>query len=377
MLKQMLLKECENQRGLATKLAKIAGYKDGSGLKKMLKKDDNSDCEKVDGLLAIAKYFYQDRFNNLVLEYAKTLNPNRITARLLLEYATINRLEDVKKYLINALDNSDNNESKEWAHVYKIDDQISKGEIDEMDGLNLLNSRKYNTIESRVFSKIAQLYCYFDLKNDYKLSHLVEKLLEDSKKIKNESLRNSYVGRIFIFKTLIDLHNNKLGKLLESLFLIEDSPDPLKTNIYLHIGNAYIVKSYDKSMEYFNKALDCTNERSEHFIRESINFVSVLWDKFENYKYDGTLSNDLFYNIKIGNKRQAENLLGIIDFEKLSTSGKGFNCYYRGLLYNDKSWFFKSIKYFTDCNSKIYRQLPIIELKKFNIDESFFEAFGA
>src|SRR4051812_15136354 len=100
MLKQMILEDCENNRGLSQILAPIAGYSSGSGLMKMLRKDENGDCEKVDGLLKIAKHRYPEKYDDLVLRFAKTLNPNRITARLLLEYAALDRNYDVKNYLL-------------------------------------------------------------------------------------------------------------------------------------------------------------------------------------------------------------------------------------------------------------------------------------
>jgi len=117
MLRKMILEDCQNNRGLAQELAKIAGYSSGSALLKMLRKDINSDCEKLDGLLKIAKYLYPEKFDDIILEFAKNLNPNRITARLLLEYVTLYRMTEVAEYLINALKNSESAEVKN-GHLY-------------------------------------------------------------------------------------------------------------------------------------------------------------------------------------------------------------------------------------------------------------------
>jgi tetratricopeptide (TPR) repeat protein len=165
-------------------------------------------------------------------------------------------------------------------------------------------------------------------------------------------------------KVDVNLHTDEIGKLIESLFQIENAPDPTKTMVYLQVGNSYMTKNYDKAMFYFNKALECKTIKSEYEIKQSINFTSLLWDRLENFNSDGTASNELFYYIKSGNKGMAEKTLNKINFDELSVHGKAFNMFYRGLLFQEKSYFYKSVEYFIKAGEKFYKLLPIMELKK-------------
>lgn len=268
MLKQMLLKECENQRGLATKLAKIAGYQNAGGFKRMLEKPDDKDIEKLDGLLKAAKTIYEDNFESLLIDFAKTLNPNTLTSRLLLEYATVYRIHPLKSMLIESLKSADNKESNEWAFVYEIDHKIETGEIGLLEGVQLLNSKSYISYAMKVYSQIAQFYCYYDMRNVPMLNVISKELEHMLGKIANPFLKSSYFARYYLIKIDINLHNNRIGNLLEDLFLIEDSLDPIKTYVYLQAGNATMMKSYDKSKMYFEKALECKTGNSEKEIKK-------------------------------------------------------------------------------------------------------------
>ncbi|PKR82402.1 AimR family lysis-lysogeny pheromone receptor [Heyndrickxia camelliae] len=327
----------------------------------MLRKDNDSDCEKIDGLLKIVKHRYPEKFDELLMEYAQNLNKNRITARLLLEYVTVNRIEDVKEYLIDELKNSENFESKEWAFVYEIDSRIGHDPKVDSECILKLNSRSYISKEMKAYSKILLFYCYYESRNVTMLNRLSEEIEENIKEISNNFIKNSYYARFLLISISCNLHNGKLGGLLEKLLLIEDAPEALKTFIYLNAGNALMFKSYEKSMMYLNKAFECKTDKSEFEIKKSMNFVNLLWDKPENYilDQDRDISNELFYYIKVGNKKQANVILNNISMEQLSDHQLGFNYYYRGLLNNDADMFFKSIEHFNACNEKFYKQLSI------------------
>ncbi|MEM5599268.1 hypothetical protein AAHB53_28360 [Niallia circulans] len=59
-------------------------------------------------------------------EFAKTLNPNRITARFMLEYLTLYRLENARDELLFEMEKCNNEESKEWAFVYGMDIKLTR-----------------------------------------------------------------------------------------------------------------------------------------------------------------------------------------------------------------------------------------------------------
>ncbi|MEH7116143.1 AimR family lysis-lysogeny pheromone receptor [Neobacillus vireti] len=380
-LKTVILKKMENERGLSEKLASISGYSSGSAFKKIIV-DEGKDIEKLDGFMDVVDYICNEdeRLNKeqLILDFTKGLDNNTITIKLLLEYFTLYYRYDHVETIVNKLKASNKKDFEEFGLVYEIQRQVQTKQITPLEGIveltKYIHSKK---IEVRVAAKIFISYCQYDMRNINLLDSYIDEIESEVDKIKNDFLRKSYQGRIFRLRVDINLHTDKIGKLIESLFVIENAPNPTKTMVYLQIGNSYMIKSYEKAMYYFNKAMEYKTIKSENEIKQSINFTSLLWNKLDVFKSDGSLSNDLFYHVRSGNKGKAEETIKQIDFEKLTTSGKAFNCFYRGLLYNDKSLFFKSVEYFISVGEKFYRQLPIMELKKMGEQDYILSALSA
>lgn len=95
-LRQRILNDIESTRGLATKMAKLAGYATAAKFKEMISKE-NGDIEKFDGFVRVVHHMYPEEKFELMSEFAKTLNPNTITARFMLEYLTLYKLAEDKK----------------------------------------------------------------------------------------------------------------------------------------------------------------------------------------------------------------------------------------------------------------------------------------
>lgn len=361
-LKNMILNELElQQRGYAEELAKIAGYSNGANFKRTLK-DHDKDIEKLDGFVRVVKMLFPENYRQLIFNFATSLNPDRITARLFLEYSFLYHLDDLKTAMIELLKKSSKSDTKEWVYAYEIDQKISVKEIGIMEGINLLSSKKYSKPEAKVYSKIAQIYAYYDMGNVYMLDFLLDEIDKDIKLIKNGFLKKSFEGRVFRLRVDINLHTDKLGELLQSGFNLEEALEPTKAATYLQIGNSFMFKSYDKAMDYYSKALEFATEKLYRETVKSINFVSLLWDKPQDYI--GDQSNELFYYIKMGNKSEAKRTLEKMDLDNMTDYAKGFNFYYQGLLFNDKMMFYKSIESFNKVGEKFYKQLPLMELKK-------------
>jgi hypothetical protein len=79
----------------------------------------------------------------------------------------------------------------------------------------------------------------------------------------------------------------------------------------------------------------------------------------------------------MNNKEEALRIIDEINFEELTYHQKGFNLFYQGLLFGDKSCFYKSIEYFNLVGEKFYKQLPIMELRKKGEIEMVLSALSA
>jgi hypothetical protein len=365
----------KNPRGFQEELGKLAGYSSGSNFSRALK--ENRNIQILEGFVKVIEKLFPENFKEILIEYAYELDPKKMTICLLLEYATLYYMYDLVKVINEIMKSSDKKNIIDWAEVYEIHRKVQTREISRLEGIQELMTFNKSKVEIRVFAKIAMIYCYYDMRNISMINLAIDEIESEVNLIKNDFLRNSFIGRIFRIKVDINLHTDKIGTLVESLFQIENALDPTKTMVYLQIGNSYMTKSYEKAMYYFNKALEYKTTKSEFEIKQSINFTSCLWDRLENFRSDGTSSNDLFYYIKSGNKSEAERLLKRIDFDKLNAHQKAFNCFYQGLLYNDKKLFYKSVELFNGVGEKFYRQLPIMELKKMDENDYILSALSA
>ncbi|MNG37225.1 hypothetical protein D3C84_1245090 [compost metagenome] len=64
------------------------------------------------------------------------------------------------------------------------------------------------------------------------------------------------------------------------------------------------------------------------------------------------------------------------DMNAITHNQRGFHFYLKGLVTNSISDFCESIKAFKKSGDHFYRELPLIELKKLNIDISIIEALA-
>src|SRR5690606_32658891 len=121
MLKQKILQKLDAQRGLADKMAKIAGYSSGSALRKVLK-NENKEVTKFYGIIKVLRVLYPDEERQMLKDLAQTVYPSKHMARVLLEYYEVNKMVEEKRVLINRMLECNNLLSKERATIYHIDD---------------------------------------------------------------------------------------------------------------------------------------------------------------------------------------------------------------------------------------------------------------
>lgn len=378
-LQQMVLNELENKKHnkqLIKEITSQCGYSSLGNFKRVLTNEDK-DIEKLDGFIEVARMLFPDRFDSLLVTFAEQLNPDRITARLLLEYVTLYHMYDIKLLLINRMKDSSKKDVVTLANVYEIQHKNDMRELTFEQSVEELFCYKNKSLEARVFSKIAIIYCYYNNRNINMLNFCLEELEYEINQIKNDFIRHSYLGRLFRIKIDINLHTGKIGELIENLFVLDKALPPTKSMAYLQIGNSYMMKSYDKAMYYYNLAMQYKNHKTENQIQQSINFASLVWGHLENFRHDGTNSNELFYYVVSGNRSEAIRTLDQIDFDSLTLHQKAFNCYYRGLLFKDKTYFYNSIEYFNHAGEKFYKQLPVMQLKQMGEHEAVLKALSA
>jgi hypothetical protein len=387
-LKQMIKNELEKDKTLATKLAKIAGYKNPTPLYKFLNESDR-EVQNFNSLVKIVRELFQDREFEIMNEYCRTLDPNKKAARIALEYATINNLEELKKYLIEKLTGAKNIESKDFAFIYDIYTRLSNGEIPSSEGIQLINRKGFTSYEAQLFSKIVLMYqYYFKLELFDNVLELVNLIKPELDEINDQYLEEQYKIRINLMLTAVYLHKGMLQESRDHAYSIlkcNNIPNYTEVTAYLNLGNSFIMENYDKSLEYLKKGLDLAIkynlENSITQLKGSLNFLMNYWGKEPSYlTIDSQEISDIheiaFMHIRKGNKDEALNLLNKINQDDMSDWQKGFHYFYRGLIDNNKENYYKSITYFKLTGDQFYRQLPLIELKKLRENEVLLNALS-
>jgi hypothetical protein len=384
-LKQMIINKCEEERGLAVKLAELGCYSSGSALLKILK-DDKKEFAKFYGLVKIVRHLFPDDEKELMAEYALTLDPNKSTARIMLEYLNVNGLIETRDVLIELMLNCGNGQSKEWASVYKIDMMYLNREIDFDKATKLYSALNLKNTETMVITELLKSYCYLDQHEYNMIKRSMDLIKDDFEEIKDEYLKEILYCRHAILLVGYYVRNNKSMMVRDICWSMIDQVDDeyFKCFAFLHLGNSYIIEDYNVSYSLLKSGYELSKGKHGKInfaLRSSICFVSNLWKKDTmlidvNSKEVSDIHEVAFYYIQHGQKEMAKKELDKVNFEELSVNQKAFNCYYNGLLENSMDLLSKSIVYFKKSGDYFFRQLPLLELSKMNVPQCIVEALA-
>ncbi|MGD7047022.1 hypothetical protein FZC83_02120 [Rossellomorea marisflavi] len=383
-LQKMILNKFEEDTGLATKMAKIAGYSSPGALTKILK-DEKKEFAKFYGLVKIVRCMFFEEEKSLMAEYSTTLDPNKQTARYMLEYLNTSNLHDEKKKLINRMLESSNALSKEYANIYEIDHN-SLMKLEDFNGtLSKYLSLNNKTIEGKVITEILKCYTFLDEHEYTMIKRSLDTVSKLVHEIKDDYLREILLCRYSLLLVGYHVRNDEKMKVRDICWsLINQVEDNyFKSWAYLHIGNSYIIEDYDKSYKYLTDGLKLNSDNNNAVmnLKRSVNFVSNLWGK-ESLLLDLNSENPsdkheiAFYYIQHGQKQMALNTLDSLEFDKLTVNQKAFHMYYRGLLNYDLDSFAESVAYFRESGDFFFRKLPLLEISKMEVPSSIIRALA-
>lgn len=384
-LKQMIKNELDKDKGLATKLAQVAGLANPSPLYKFLNEPDR-ELYDFGGLLAIVRYLFLDREKELMEAYIKTLSPNGKCARCSLEYAVNNRMYDLSNIMTEKLTLSLNTESKEWGKVYRLNNNVLINHGDYFGLMEHLNSLRIKSCEMKAFSKMLQMHSYYEGRK-FELFFQVSDCFENEiKDIKDDYIRFSYLCRFSLISVAIHLHS---GNVLEArryanLVLDNSTQDSFRSIAYLQLGNSYILDNYTNAMEFLEQSrmyslkLRDNGTRLKQVLR-SLSFTQNYWGKGSKHlDINSSEISDIhevaFNKIRGGDYSEATNILDCIDQSGLTAHELGFHNFYRALINPSIEAFMDSVNNFKMSGDRYYRNLPLIELKKLGVEEVYLNA---
>lgn len=383
-LKQMIRNELDKDRGLANKIAEVAGFKNATPLYKFLN-DADREMDNFNSLLKVVRYLFADREFEVMAAYCKTLDPNKKCARIAVEYAKSYRLDNLTKDLVEMLMNSKNAESKEWGQLYHIHTLSDNKVLSSTELIDMLTEIRIKTVEMKTYSRIIQIYNHFDQKHFDVMLQLADNIDSSLENISDEFTRKSFQCRVALIMVNIHLRNSSTekAKYYAQTLLNNASTELYKSIAYLHLGNAHLLSNYDKSMHYLKLGLSVEAE-AEHvkkYLRRSLTFLQNYWGKkpeFLDMNSDEIedLHEKVFYYIKNNMNEDALQILDSIDLAKLNDNQKGFHFFYRGLMNNDRDLFIHSVTHFKLSGDKYYRTISLLELKRLGENEIVLHALS-
>lgn len=384
-LQQMILNEFEADNGLATRMAKLVGYSSPGALGKIFK-DEKKEFAKFYSLVKIVRSMFCEDEKSLMAEYALTVDPKKQTARTLLEYLNIGNDYETKRELISRMINSKNATSKEWAELYKIDQDYLDKKINFHEALDKFAAFKSKASELNVAKEIFKAYVYLDEQEYSMIKKVLGSIEKHFSQIEDDFFMEIMYSRycLLLVEYYIRMGDKMKVRDLCWNLVNRTNDDYFKSWAYLHLGNSYMMDSYNDALNLFYKGYEIASGRfskSAENLERSINFLSNLWKK-DTHKLNLQSANPsdihevAFYYIQHGQNGMAEKTLNTVDFDSLNSNQKAFHKYYRGILTNNMKDFTDSVTYFRKSGDYFFRQLPIIQLKEMNLPDCIIEALA-
>jgi tetratricopeptide (TPR) repeat protein len=383
-LKQRILNEIELKKHLSDEVVKLSGYADLSGFKKPLKNETKEFENKFYGLVDVVRFLFPEDEKKLIAEYALTVDPKKSTARHLLEYSEINGLTGMKEDLISRMIECGNGSSEEMAEIYQIEWLHSQEKIGINEAVKRFSNINSKQPEIKAAIEIYKSYCHLVEQQFDMIYHCLIAVDEYIKEIKEPYIKNMFHGRYSLL--MIEHYSRKddLTKAREFCYelLNNNTLDLYKGWAYLHLGNTYIVESFDKGYEYLAEGIEIATKRFrglENNLKRSMNFLCNVWNKDPKYldlnsKSSSDIHEIAFYYLNKGQITEAEKTLNKVNLDEISFNSRGFHYYLRGRLTNNMDYYAESVINFKQSGDMYFRKLPLLELRKLNIPDSIIKA---
>jgi hypothetical protein len=373
-VKQMILNEIDKHpKGYSNILAEVAGFngnQKGTNFRKVLN-NESKEFENFGGFVKLIKYLWKENYVNVMIKYSNEINPNKKTARNLLELLMSNRKFDALLSLLDKMEQCTNNESREFAKMYRLfykyDHTLTK-DIDPV--LKEISETNVNTTEMQIFKKLLLTYCFMR-KNDFVMT---KSLMEETERIidsvENEYLYKMYVIRLHEIMTYnyLNVYNDTKTSRKYADEIIEADADEHFVAFANYIkGYSFFFNSYDNAVLYLNKSIEMYINMNRlddvEDVKQAIEFLKIFWDKNECPAIYP--KNKLLESAKNGLE---------LDIDKTNVNiTPEFILYAEGIKGNDKTKLMLSLIKHVKKNNIFMANLAKIELLKYGENEMIIE----
>jgi tetratricopeptide (TPR) repeat protein len=297
-----------NPRGYSNELAEIAGFvgnSKGSNLKKVLT-DEKKEFENFNGLLELIEDIRKEDSVKMMVKYSNEIDPNKKTARNLLEYFVSNAQYEAFNNLLHRMEDCKNKESLEYAKIYRMQYKYQPLASNSDEFIKLIEeiSDIHVTFpELKVYKKMLINYCCFLLQDYDKCKFLLSEIEEELEFVDNDFIKEMYLIRINEIKCytyLKGFNDPETARICANWIINSNAATGFKAYAYYLKGHSYMFSSYEDAVDCYEKAIELYGDRKQDVeeIKEEIEFVKVYWDKETNHNY---VKNELFFKAKKGN----------------------------------------------------------------------------
>lgn len=289
---------------------------------------------------------------------------SKVDAKVRLEMSDINEQYEQTDALIDQLINSSCSIEREWAAMYQIKRKQDRGEINAHQALKAIGKLDPKSQEMRVFTYIIPLYYYLRMAEYSNLAEM------------------STYNRLMALLGASAFSQNKMtqARFYCSYGINVTNIDRLVAYSYLTMGNTYLLDDYEKAKEYYLAGLKHTenNPLAKLQLTRSLCFLENHWNK-ENFwlNPDSNEVTDIqeiaHYHIKKNNLQQAKEILENLEQQPNIHNDFGIHFYLKGLAYEDKRFFYESIKHFKLSGDLYSVRLPLDKLREMGEDEQILD----
>ena len=315
-------------------------------------------------IISICRKFSPEKESQIVEELSDYFvsNDNRMSCRMLMEYASLNRDFSLLEKMINSQSSVDSRENKDWAKLYNIVLEFQKRTSSPEDTVGKLEQYSPKHQETKALHKVmlaAAHYWNGDYKSMHRHATASEKLVE---KIKSEYIRECYTARVCEIFSLMYLYVRddvkKARHYAKNVINSSIVCDKFKTHLYHLLGTSFLFENIDQAVDYFKiykSELEIQGrfDLAKDVEKRDIFFAKVLW----GVDVDVTETDDLLEQ----NFFLARNGLPLNEVKERDCA---FAMCYEGISNQCGKTLMRSTAMFLNTGNKFFSKLPLNELKK-------------
>lgn len=299
------------------------------------------------------------------LAEAWSVNGSPQNIRYLMEYSSTNRDFDTLELLIESQKGLPRH-SADCAETYKIVIDFQKREISNSDLLTRLETFNPQTPESLALVTIMRALVNYRMKEYGSMFRLAQIAEEQTSKLKNPFLRDSYMSRIseIMARSYLYLRNDvkKARFYANTVVSSRYLSDNYKSHMHHLIGTSFMFEDHAESLRWFESYQEILKGGGRHELAQTVAETDVFFAKvLHDQPVTADESTDklelMHYYAKIGDVEAVERL------SKEVPQDDPFALCYLGIAKKDPEMLLQSTANFVEGGNKFFAELPKLALE--------------